>query len=832
MQATEEREMKSNQKRENFLGLQLLLVVLGCLLAVGTAAGQADSSPAAEEMSETREPTPIPAANVAVQARLATALLRTATEVAAAAKNIQEITNELPGERDAVAQIAKESQALLVGTHPSQTLEEQARICERRSARQDAWLKTVAQRAVDLDEQLRLIRTERETWMLTRDGAAETDLPEASIAQISVALQEIDTVIEVLGDRRAQVLTLQAEILVLRAKINDQLRVLRDELERRNQSILQFDSPPLWTALATLETRVDALNRIQTQFHADIRTLADYIAEETPVVIFQGSIFLLALLLLWLLKRQASRWAQDDESLHTILSLLQRSLPAALLLAFLLDGPIHEQAPNAWRAAISYVGVGALLGLLPVMLPRRQRRGLWFLAVMFLLARLWGAVPDATMLNRVILLLLSVIGLVALRWFYSHVRDVEARRISKPGAFSSLVGTLLCIGAIILSVSTLLNITGSVALAGLLCTGVLKSAFFGLLLWLAALVLDGVVLLVLRSDSARRLRMVSRKSTLIGRSVTRVIHFAAFLVWGGRTLAGFRILEWFVTQIKAVFGAELTAGTFSISLADVVFFFLAIWLAFRLSRILRFVLDEDVLPRVPFPRGVPNAISKGVHYLVLLLGFLVAIAGAGIDLSKFALLAGAFGVGLGFGMQNIVSNFVSGLVLLFERPIQVGDKVQLDQLSGVVKEIGLRASTVRTWQGAEVIVPNSNLIESELINWTLSDERRRIEIKLGVTYGTDPELMRTLLLDVAKAHEEVLDDPAPSAYFRGFGDSALEFELWAWTVADFVRVQSEMTVAISRALREAGIQIPFPQREVHVHPGSLPDGGTPAGKPL
>jgi small-conductance mechanosensitive channel len=194
---------------------------------------------------------------------------------------------------------------------------------------------------------------------------------------------------------------------------------------------------------------------------------------------------------------------------------------------------------------------------------------------------------------------------------------------------------------------------------------------------------------------------------------------------------------------------------------------------------------------------------------------------AGIDLNSFALLAGALGVGIGFGLQNIVNNFISGLILIFERPIQIGDAVQVEELSGRVTHIGIRSSTIKTWDGAEVIVPNGNLISNKLINWTLSDQRRRIEIKVGVAYGTDVSLVMETLLECAKQNEKIIEYPAPSVLFEDFGDSSLNFELRCWTsdFASWIEIRSDLRVAIDNAFKEKNIEIPFPQRDLHLKSG-------------
>jgi len=216
--------------------------------------------------------------------------------------------------------------------------------------------------------------------------------------------------------------------------------------------------------------------------------------------------------------------------------------------------------------------------------------------------------------------------------------------------------------------------------------------------------------------------------------------------------------------------------------------------------------------------------------VVLVIGFLAAAAAAGFDIGRFTLVAGALGVGVGIGLQNVVNNFVSGLILLFERPIQLGDVVEVGQVSGTVKRIGLRSSTIRTYDGAEVVIPNSEFVSNQFINWTLSDRQRRIIVPVGIAYGTDPERVLELLLGAAKATPKVSPHPAPEAQFIGFGDSSLDFELRVWTLNfdDWVSVRTLLAVTVNTRLREAGIEIPFPQRDLHLR--SVPQAGRGAGE--
>ncbi len=292
----------------------------------------------------------------------------------------------------------------------------------------------------------------------------------------------------------------------------------------------------------------------------------------------------------------------------------------------------------------------------------------------------------------------------------------------------------------------------------------------------------------------------------------------ARLVAGAGLASLYVAIALYAELLDKTLAASLSFGTVSFSLGDVVAMILTLWISILVSRLVRFVLQEDVFPRVALARGVPYALSNLIGYVIVAVGFVLALTTMGLDASRFTILAGAFGVGIGFGMQNIVNNFVSGLILLFERPTQVGDVVQIGEVLGEVKRIGTRSSTVRTFTGAEVIVPNADLIAERVTNWTLSDATRRIEIPVGVAYGTDPQRVVEVLSEVSRSHKEVLSFPAPMAIFVQFGGSSIDFELRAW-VADGTRwtaTRTEIAVMLWHALRDAGISIPFPQREVRV----------------
>jgi small-conductance mechanosensitive channel len=229
------------------------------------------------------------------------------------------------------------------------------------------------------------------------------------------------------------------------------------------------------------------------------------------------------------------------------------------------------------------------------------------------------------------------------------------------------------------------------------------------------------------------------------------------------------------------------------------------------------MLDGVILSR-KMQQGVRISMARLVHYAVILVGFLVTLSVLGFDFTNIAIIGGALGVGIGFGMQTIVNNFVCGLIMLFERPVKVGDSVEFGTQQGRVKQVGLRATVVETYDNAEIVVPNADLITSQVTNWTLAERQRRLKLPVGVAYGSDVALVLQTLMACAEDHVMVLNDPEPTVIFFGFGDSSLDFELRVW-IADFDQrrqVQTEINQDIDQRFRELDIEIPFPQQDLHL----------------
>jgi small-conductance mechanosensitive channel len=365
------------------------------------------------------------------------------------------------------------------------------------------------------------------------------------------------------------------------------------------------------------------------------------------------------------------------------------------------------------------------------------------------------------------------------------------------------------IGLIVFPVTFLANVFGYVNLANLLGNGALKSAYIAAALHATLRIVEGLIIISLEARPLGLMRVVRLNRPMLQRRISGIATFLAFVYWSSLTLGFFRLRTPLITTAEAVLRANLTVGSFSISLGQVLAFLATVWASFAASKFLRFLLDEDVYHHWHLARGIPQAISTMVHYAVLLLGFFIGLAALGVDLTKVTILAGAFTVGVGFGLQTVINNFVCGLILLFERPIKVGDVVQVDADIGEVRRIGIRACVIRTTDGSEVIVPNGTIISNKVTNWTLSDRYRAVEVPITVARGVAPQRVIEVLKRVAANHPGVTKEPLPQAYVVGFASAAVSFQLRVWTdrYEDWVQVRSDLSVAVDEALTREKITI-------------------------
>jgi small-conductance mechanosensitive channel len=271
---------------------------------------------------------------------------------------------------------------------------------------------------------------------------------------------------------------------------------------------------------------------------------------------------------------------------------------------------------------------------------------------------------------------------------------------------------------------------------------------------------------------------------------------------------------------------------FKVSVLSLLLLILAVLVATAVSRYTRRFLDKRLLPRFKLDAGLRYTLLRIIHYLIVIAGLLYGLKlGFAVDLTGIAVILGFLSVGIGFGLQYIASDIVSGFILLFERPLRVGDRLKIDEVEGRVEQISLRSTRIVTNDEVTVIVPNSDLVRNKVINWSYC-ERVRIRIPVGVAYGSDTQKVTDALIEAARAAGKVLPEPAPKVHFKAFGDSSLDFELLVWINLphNHPQIRSDINFQIDRLFRLYQIEIPFPQRDLHLRSGTMKIAGDRSGQ--
>ena len=330
--------------------------------------------------------------------------------------------------------------------------------------------------------------------------------------------------------------------------------------------------------------------------------------------------------------------------------------------------------------------------------------------------------------------------------------------------------------------------------------------------------LQGVIEVLVRSRHLQKFTLIQNNTRDILAKTDMVCMLAIGLWFVVTVLRTWKVYADTGAAFTDIMAIGLTIGERHYSIGLMLAAGIVLYGAFLFSWSIQSLMLDGVILSRKMQRGVRISMARLVHYAVVLIGGIVTLSVLGFDFTNMAIIGGALGVGIGFGMQTIVNNFVCGLIMLFERPVKVGDAVQLADLFGRVKQVGLRATVVETYDNAEIVVPNADMITGQVTNWTLAERRARLRLPVGVAYGSDVTLVMQTLMECAEDHVMVLSNPKPAVLFWGFGASSLDFELRVW-IADFDSrrvVQSEINQDIDQRFRELAIEIPFPQRDLHL----------------
>lgn len=580
-------------------------------------------------------------------------------------------------------------------------------------------------------------------------------------------------------------------------------------LEKTNPSFRDFTKSglPDWKVIENLKSFIKENAIVLSGFYKN---------NVSGIMLYAFYLLLLIVFFYFLMRKRGVIIKQADNFyLQSLSVILRRPVSVALILGVFTSGLFLRNRPPILIDIFILINTAAIIDVMAQLAHKKGKIFLSVFAILILFRFINYIFPPDTPIHRLNLLLMGVLEIIILWLLY---RKLHIERLIN-SAFNRFVKIIILLHLVAAVIGLIADGTGQLRLAEIAIDLAITNTLVGLLLIFSSIVLIGLFQVVIDGSLAGKFGFVRKRRDLFkSRSVIIVLLIASFL-WINYILEILRINDIFYQYAGAFLKAEISLGSTSFTLGSVLLFFFIIYVSVIVSNMIKAVLEDDVLQRIALKKGVPRIISVIVRFSLITIGFLLAISAIGMPLNQLTIIVSAFSVGIGFGLQNIVNNFVSGIVLLFERPIQIGDTVEVNNLMGMVKSMGIRSSNIRTFDGAEVIVPNANLISSELINWTLSDKKRRIEIFSGVAYGSDVHKVKEVLTGVLQQHPDILKEPEPMVLFNNLGESSLDFRLLFWidNFEKWLVIKSEVIFMIHDALKDAGITIPFPQRDLHIN---------------
>lgn len=657
-------------------------------------------------------------------------------------------------------------------------------------------------------------------WELTKKELGEKsdskDVSE-SINEIIKALQEVSSTAHTRLDA----------IFLTQKKITDLVLIIDEEISniefaenQKRKDYFVLDSPPIWKISSQAAVNdsiapaaVSSTSLIIEGIKQNKRQFIDFFRLNTRIFVLQVLFLILFLGFLIAAQRKLKKnilvlKSPVEIQARTILKspFLTTLSVGVLVSAFFYDSMVPAYA----EFHVMIVLFGTIL-LLPKVTHSRFSNFLWLLFAVYLINTFEAFIGVKANLIRWILIIDAILLAVSL---YVGRKIV----IEEPETFSQIFRLYKFVSIlyiILLMVSIAANIIGMVALSNFITKAVLLSLSFGMIIYLAVKVFTSIFILIFKFRSSTNIQTITAMVNATHQRIRPLFNLVGLVFWLFFTISGFELYDILVNWFEEMMAMQWQIGEMTISLGGILAFVGIFIITLFIAKISAALFQDEWMVNV-LPRGIAPAISLVLRIVVIGLGLYAGLSAAGVDLSKLGFILGALGVGIGFGLQNVVLNFVSGLILAFERPINLGDTIEVDMEMGVVTNIGVRSSNIRAYSGAEVIIPNGDLISKKVINWTLSNRNRRSKVAMKTSPDADPEKVIELFNGIANDHPFTSKEPAPKTYFYGYGpDGNLNFALMYWTTfSDTLKTDSQIALQIFKTLKKEGIEAPAPVRRI------------------
>ena len=667
-------------------------------------------------------------------------------------------------------------------------------------------------RQIDIyNETLASLQAMKEHWQATATIAARQNAPAAIVQRAKETLAQIESLRKRVKRIYDKTLT-YVDMLSGESRQFDAMATnLEETLAERSMELLTLDHPSIWQSLTT--ERIDPAKYLSESLKAVVYVLEQtrlfYTTNIAAFYAHMGLTILLGAILLFLYvrHRRGRLFLINDDKVRSSVFFIEHPIAATILLSVLIVPLFYPERPVSVGQFNAIVALGALLVVIRNIVIPEMRGYIYLLTGLFLLNIIQTHIVEADNEARLVWMLMALVMLGA---SLRMIRKEGPLRREKYSAEVRFFIRFAPIVPLILIVSAGANMVGAVNLSVKLLASLITSLFLFMIFMVLARIFRGLIVMFVRRRSIESKHLLQEYAHQIQNYLTFVVNFFLMAYWLYLVLRQFGLFYYVENWWRTLMAVSWKIGEVVVSVGSIVDFILVLALTWFLTRFITVMLDLELFSRYEFPRGVPAAIQMIVRYLIITVGVVFALTVLGIKLTDLSLIAGALGVGIGFGLRNIMANFVSGLLLIFERPVQQGDVVEVGGVFGDVQNIGVRATTIKTYDGSEVIVPNADFITKEVINWTLSSKSRRVKMQYKVAFGNDPRQVIEIIRSAIEKHPGIRKEPAPKVLFDGYGDYYLEFTVYFWVDEKLLDIKSETAINIYEALTEAGIEMPVP----------------------
>jgi len=676
---------------------------------------------------------------------------------------------------------------------------------------------TLKERTKNISEIYDEINDEIKKWEQTKaklvSEGSSTDVSKSLNSMIS-KLQEVMNIALARLDSIFLIQNKITKLVLIIDEVTHEINLVQKELKKE---YFTLDAQPIWEITTENnegdENKTISETSIKQELITNFNQLKSFlILKKNP---FIAQILFILLLIIIMISVNRS-WKVAINTLTNPIEkeakvIVNHPFSAALVIGVLVTAYFYDGLIPVFRELHIFLVILGTVFLLPKLTVNKFRLPLLLLLLVFIIQLFATYHIHDELTTRFLTIIEATILFIAL---------LKARAIIKeyPDRFDRIRNLFVKLSLFymtLLILAAIANVIGMVGLSNFVVVGIFFSTIFALIVYLIVKVITGLVIILFKLKKSSNIQTLSTMVDATHQRFQPILFWIGFLFWIYFSLAGFGIYSTILGWINETLLIKWEIGEMTISLGGILAFSSIFIVTLLLAKLASSIFQDDWMIKT-LPRGVAPAISLLLRILLIGIGFYVGMSAAGIDLSKLGFIIGTLGVGIGFGLQNVVLNFVAGLILAFERPVNLGDVIEVNQEKGVITNIGVRSSNIRTYTGAEAIIPNGDLISKKVINWTLTNRDRRSKILMKTSADADPEKIIELFNSIASENEKTYSDPAPETYFYGYNeDGNLDFALMYWTTfSDTLNTDHAIALKLFKKLKEEGISAPIPTRRI------------------